>query len=42
MPGFWAEATNLALAETLRHYWQAWDFTSVKEVEDEVPIAFNV
>jgi hypothetical protein len=38
----WAEATDLALADTLWRYWQAWGFTGVKEVKGEVPIAFNL
>lgn len=38
----WRESSDLALADTLWNYWQAWGWTGVKEVKGSVPIAYNL
>lgn len=38
----WAEVTDLALADTLWRYWQAWGFTGVKDIAQTVPATFNL
>jgi hypothetical protein len=38
----WTEGTDIALADTLWHFWQRWGFTGVKEVSNAVPIGYNL
>jgi hypothetical protein len=38
----WAEPTDIALADTLWRYWQAWGFTGVKEVASSTPATYSL
>lgn len=38
----WREATDVALAETLWAYWQAWGFTGIREIPNAHPVDFNL
>lgn len=38
----WAEPTDLALADTLWRYWQAWGFTGVRELAHAVPVSYSL
>ncbi|MER3522963.1 MAG: hypothetical protein C4326_02575 [Ignavibacteria bacterium] len=38
----WAEPTDLALADTLWRYWQAWGFTGVRELAHAVPATYTL
>jgi hypothetical protein len=38
----WGEAADIALAETLWNYWQAWGFTGIREVPNVIPVMYEL